>query len=200
MSSSVDPEPQVLRLNVAATASRSRIYGPGERFVVWLQGCAIRCPGCWNRAMWDFVPRRLVAPADLAREILAVPGLEGITLLGGEPLHQADALVELFDAVHKAGLSVMLFTGYEVDEVTSAGERAALQRADLVVAGRYDAAQRDTSLIWRGSRNQRVIAQGPRYAHAIRDEANQIEIVLSPSGSIEVRGFPDAWLWQALLA
>ena len=52
-----------LLLNVARWITRSRVNGPGERFVLWLQGCSLRCPGCWNPDTWSHAPRQ-VLPID----------------------------------------------------------------------------------------------------------------------------------------
>ncbi len=186
------------RLNLAALAPRTEIYGPGHRFAVWVQGCRIRCPGCWNREMWSARPRHLMTPEDLASRILQEDGLDGITLLGGEPLHQAPLLIRMIDRLRGSGLSVMVFTGYELEDLTSGPAKELLDRTDLLVCGPYVEARRDTSLVWRGSTNQRVLVLGPRYTGLLAPEATQIEVVLAPDGRAEVRGFPEEWVWEAL--
>ncbi|MCA9706513.1 MAG: radical SAM protein [Myxococcales bacterium] len=84
-----------MRLNLARTLPKSAANGPGERFVVWVQGCPLACPGCWNPDTWSFAPRRVVEVAAMAEEILAVSGIEGVTFTGGEPFMQAHALAAL---------------------------------------------------------------------------------------------------------
>lgn len=181
-------------LNLAGFAPRSRIYGPGVRFALWVQGCSLHCPGCWNRDTWKFRPRDVWDVEILVARVLSEPGLEGVTLLGGEPMDQAEQLIPFLERVRGAGLSVMTFTGYELDELTTPARQAVLARTDLIVTGRYLEAERDTGLLWRGSRNQQVLPLGPRYAALVLDEANQFEVILDAEGRLEVRGFPPEWL------
>ena len=98
-----------MKLNLARTLHRSAANGPGERFVVWVQGCPLACPGCWNPDTWSF-ERRVVRDIDeLAAEILSVEDIEGVTFTGGEPFAQARALAELARRVRHRGLSAFVF-------------------------------------------------------------------------------------------
>src|SRR6476646_9130931 len=106
-----------MRVNVARTLPRSAANGPGERFVVWVQGCPRACPGCWNPDTWAFERRDLREVDDLIAEVLSTDGIEGVTFTGGEPFAQARALAEIARAVRATGLSVFVFTGYELDEL-----------------------------------------------------------------------------------
>jgi len=181
-------------LNIASVAPRSEIYGPGVRFVIWVQGCALGCPGCWNTELWSLEPRRLMSPDELAREILRDDGLEGITLLGGEPMHQARGLLRLVRLVRRRGLSVMTYTGFEPVELRAREQRALAMRSDILVTGRYVAAERDVQLRWRGSRNQQVRFPTPRYRGLGPEEANEVEITLDANGVASLRGYPPEWL------
>ena len=93
------------RLNLGAIQERSAVNGPGERFVLWLQGCPLRCPGCCNPEFQPLVPRHLLVVEELAGRILAVPGIEGVTYSGGEPTVQARGLACLSERLRPAGLS-----------------------------------------------------------------------------------------------
>lgn len=181
----MSPEP---RLNVARWIDRSAVNGPGERFVLWLQGCSLRCAGCWNPDTWSHAPRRLVAVSEVLARL--GDGLDGVTLTGGEPFEQADALLPLLDAVRARGLSVMVFTGHELSELTAASQRQMLDRCDVVVTGRYVAAQRVADLGWRGSANQRVHFLSDRYGAEDVPAGHETEIILGPDGSIAITGFP----------
>jgi hypothetical protein len=100
--------------------------GPGARAVMWVQGCPVRCPGCCNPGTHRFAAGNWVAVDDLAHEILALrQHIQGVTISGGEPLAQADALTELLLIVRtQSDLSVVLFTGYAWDELpTILGQR-----------------------------------------------------------------------------
>lgn len=178
------------RINVAHVLPRSAANGPGERFVVWVQGCPLRCPGCWNPDTWDPTPRRLESPASLLALVDATPGLDGVTLTGGEPFAQARALLPFARGVAQRGHSLFAFTGYDLGELESPDQRALLGLVDVLVAGRYVAAERSTELPWRGSRNQIIHRLSPRgLALAFPDEACW-EVVLSAAGEGVVTGFP----------
>jgi len=147
----VPPEPPVL--NLAHWMPRSRVNGPGERFVIWVQGCGLGCKGCWNPDTWSFAPRNEVAAASVMGWISATPGIEGVTFSGGEPFAQATALVPLARAIQTAGLSLMIFTGHELEELRSDAARELLSLTDILVTGRYVERERDLTLRWRGSQN-----------------------------------------------
>lgn len=181
-----------LALNVAQWVPRSRVNGPGERFVLWLQGCGLACPGCWNPDTWSFAPRHLVPPATVMEWIGATPDIEGVTFSGGEPFAQAPALLPLARSIRERGLSLMIFTGHELSELRGEAHRALLGLTDIVVTGRYVESQRDLSLRWRGSRNQEVHFLTPRYAPSLLDEpAAAVEIVIESDGSVRLTGFPE---------
>src|SRR5205809_135380 len=101
-------------LQIAQIVPCTEAEGPGRRFAIWFQGCPLRCPGCCNP---EFLPfkggeeqqfDRLLNEIEEAQSL----GIEGITLLGGEPFaHSAGAAI-LAREVHERGLSVMIFSGY----------------------------------------------------------------------------------------
>lgn len=177
-------------LNVARWIARSRVNGPGERFVLWLQGCSLRCPGCWNPDTWSHAPRKVMTLEALEAEVRAAGAVEGITLSGGEPFEQAAALVPFLDGVRARGLSVMIFTGYEMDELTSDAARAVLGRCDVLVTGRYVASQRSLDLAWRGSHNQRVHFLTARYDERDLPRSGEVEVHIGADGGVEITGFP----------
>jgi len=76
-------------VNVAHMVERCRVLGPGIRFVLWAQGCLLRCPGCHNPQFQPFVSRIWLHVETLAHIVLQVPDIEGLTLVGGEPFFQA---------------------------------------------------------------------------------------------------------------
>ena len=179
-----------MRLNLARTLTRSAVNGPGERFVLWVQGCPLACRGCWNPDTWAFTRRDLRSVDELAAIILATAGIEGVTFTGGEPFVQARALTALAERVRAAGLSVFVFTGYDVDELTRPEHLALLAVTDVLVAGRYIESQRAFSLAWRGSANQRVHFLSDRYGPAEMQEVAEVEFHLGADGTLTVTGFP----------
>lgn len=151
-----------------------RTLGPGLRAVVWVQGCTLRCPGCLAPESWDPAGGEAVEVEDLAAWVLGRAGIEGVTVSGGEPFEQAEALVALVDAV-RAGrdLGWMAYSGYALEWLTRRGteaQRALLARLDLLVDGPY-VEERHASLLWRASSNQRVHSLTPRYAAALASPA-----------------------------
>jgi len=179
-----------MRVNVARTLARSAVNGPGERFVIWVQGCPLACPGCWNPDTWSFARRQLRDVSDVLAEILATTGIEGVTFTGGEPFAQARALAELGRAVKDAGVSVFVFTGYDIDELTTDAHQALLDVTDVLVDGRYIEAQRAEGLPWRGSSNQRVHFLTNRYNEADMVDAPEVEFHLGTDGGMTITGFP----------
>jgi anaerobic ribonucleoside-triphosphate reductase activating protein len=179
-----------MRLNLARTLARSAANGPGERFVVWVQGCPLACAGCWNPDTWPFERRDLRSVNDLLAEIRGTDGIEGVTFTGGEPFAQARALTLLATQVRSSGLSVFVFTGYELHELARPEHRALLAVTDVLVAGRYVEAQRATGLAWRGSANQRVHFLTDRYGPGDLDAVAEVEFHLSGDGTLTVTGFP----------
>jgi len=181
-------------LNIAHTIPRSAVNGPGERFVLWVQGCTLGCPGCWNPETWSRKPQRIVHALDLADEILTTTAIEGITLTGGEPFQQAAQLTPLVSRVRAVGLSVVVFTGYDLEELVTEEQQTLLLLCDVVVAGRYRKRQRSQEFGWRGSSNQQVHFLTSRYTPAAIPIASECEIHIAPSGSLTLTGFPPVGL------
>ena len=166
-----DAYPASVRLRVAETCAATRALGPGLRSVAWVQGCPFRCRGClapdWIPAD---APAREVRPADLAAELLAHPGVTGITFSGGEPMAQAAGLAEVIAiARRERDLTLICFTGYRLAELRErppgAGVAELLARTDVLIDGRY-VAQRNDGHGLRGSSNQQVHMLTGRLAHA----------------------------------
>ena len=179
-----------MRLNLARTLARSAANGPGERFVVWVQGCPLACPGCWNPDTWSFADRDLRELPDLMDEILTTAGIEGVSFTGGEPFAQARALAKLGRTVHSAGLSVFVFTGYDLAELEWEAARDLLAETDVLVSGRYLQGKATLSLPWRGSANQQVHFLTERYGPAAMAEAAAVEVLVAADGTLTLTGFP----------
>jgi len=182
-------------MNIAHIENRSFIYGPGCRFVIWTQGCSIRCAGCWNYDMWGFEPN-IVMPVDklLERIIAEKHSIEGITLLGGEPLDQAEECVELLRLCRAQDLTTMLFTGYEFEELEKKADGGLLELCDILITGRYDETKRTVNHQWIGSTNQEIRFLTDAYRGYELKNANYMEIDIEDDGRITTLGFPpDNW-------
>jgi anaerobic ribonucleoside-triphosphate reductase activating protein len=125
-------------------------------------------------------------------------GVEGVTLLGGEPFDQAAALAEVARAARALGLSVMTFTGYTLEALRARrdpGTRALLAATDLLVDGPYVAARPERARRWVGSTNQRFHFLTGRYAPGIEAvpagaPAETVEVSISPDGRVAANGWP----------
>ena len=188
------------QLNVAAWREHTEAEGPGVRFALWVQGCPMRCPGCCNPHYLEDRQATLRPTDEVAAQIIQTPGIEGVTLIGGEPFWQAAALARLSAQVRQAGLSVMVFTGFTLKHLRRqqrADIDAFLAQIDLLVDGPYVQEQRVTDRRWIGSANQRVHFLTPRYAHMAEQErgwdqgANTIELRMV-GAEIFINGYPEA--------
>lgn len=147
-------------LNLFGIADESIVDGDGIRFVIFTQGCPHHCPGCHNPGTHDFSRGQSVTIGKLLRDIAENPLLSGVTFSGGEPFCQPEPLAKLAAAIHRLGLDVTVYTGYTLEELlamASPAIRALLDQADVLVDGKYIEAERDLTLRFRGSANQRVI-------------------------------------------
>ncbi|MFD6415280.1 4Fe-4S single cluster domain-containing protein [Streptomyces sp. NPDC060194] len=186
-------------LRIGAVTACTSAEGPGRRFAVWTQGCSLRCPGCFNPHLWGARGGQRRVAADLASEALREARerrIEGVTLLGGEPFEQADACAAFAAEVRAAGLSVMVFTGYDLEFLEGAGRPSGaaelLARTDLLVDGRYCADLPDRRRPWVGSTNQRFHFLTRRYAYleaALTTLPDRVEVRVSPSGDVVVNGW-----------
>lgn len=179
-------------MNIAHIEEHSYIYGPGCRFVIWVQGCSIHCKGCWNKEMWSFESKIILSVPDLLLKIEKEKVLiEGITLLGGEPLDQFAEVSELLIECREFGLSTMLFTGYEMSEFAEKQMNSILDNLDILITGRYDKVKRTMSHQWIGSTNQEIHFLTDRYAGYEIENHNYTEITINADGSTTILGFPD---------
>lgn len=141
-------------MRIAGTLPCSLVNGEGIRFVVFLQGCAHRCPGCQNPETWDFYGGQEVDPEDIAEQYMKHAHLlDGITLSGGDPFYQEIECLELLDLLPD-GTNVWVYTGFTFEEVK---DRELTKRADVIVDGPYIESKRSERLTYRGSTNQRII-------------------------------------------
>lgn len=179
-------------MNIAHIEKQSFIYGPGCRYVVWVQGCSIHCKGCWNKEMWSFKDRNLMSVEDLFAKIENEKHLiEGVTLLGGEPLDQFEDVCELLSKCNNDALSTMVFTGYEMQEIREKRMSEILELSDIIVTGRYDQTKRTLNHQWIGSTNQEIHFLSGRHKKFIQKDSNYVEVSIDDFGCTTLLGFPD---------
>jgi len=148
-------------LRLFGTADDSIVDGPGIRFAIFTQGCSHRCPGCHNPGAQSFGGGTDSTVEDLWEHIQANRLLKGITLTGGEPFEQAEALIALARRVRESGLNVWAYSGYLYEQLLAGvpGEAATLllEQVDVLVDGPFVESLKSLDLRWRGSANQRII-------------------------------------------
>lgn len=174
------------------------LYGPGKRLVLFCQGCSLRCHGCSNAHLWAFNKGLDISVEQLCN-LVNQQDVEGITLLGGEPLDQCVEVAELIVRIKQLGKTVVLFTGYQHKELTQTAQKQAWALADLVVSGRYVESKRNLYLQFRGSTNQRVYRHKGKYInYALTDGQTMAVFEVDENGQLTARGFIDNGLNQAL--
>jgi anaerobic ribonucleoside-triphosphate reductase activating protein len=184
-------------LRVAQIVPCTEAEGPGWRFALWFQGCPLRCPGCCNPEMLPFEGGDRISVAEVLAQLRTAAtahDLEGLTLLGGEPLAHAAGAAALARGAHALGLTVMVFSGYTLEEARALPDPAVcdlLAETDILVDGPYLREQPETRRRWIGSANQRVHflsargrADDPRWLLP-----NTLEIRLRGT-ELSVNGFP----------
>ncbi len=179
-------------MNIAHIEESVSIYGPGDRFVIWTQGCSIRCKGCWNTDMWSFEEKNEVSKERILELIREHQGaVEGVTFIGGEPLNQFNELLWLTKKIQELEMSTVVFTGFELEEIKSCNHKLLLEYLDIIIAGRYQQDQRTINHQWIGSTNQEIHFLTTRYSESIISNGNYIEIILDEYGRETLLGFPD---------
>lgn len=139
----------------------SIVNGPGLRAVLWVQGCRQHCPGCQNPETWteDSDVGAIVKIDKVKEELAKLKGQSGITFCGGEPLLQAKACLEIARyCKQELGWSVWSFTGLIFEQLPSDGPvREFINELDALIDGPFIMSQRDLTMKFRGSRNQRIL-------------------------------------------
>lgn len=181
---------------IHAVLPRSRANGPGLRYVIWSQGCTLGCPGCFNPQTHSPSGPGLVREVgEVADAVLAEPGLEGVTLSGGEPLEQPAAVAAFCRQVRaRSGLGIVVLTGFTRAEIEHDPARwAAVGDADMVIAGRYNA-RRHLGSGLRGSANKVYWARTGRYRAGDFATVPEVELIVAPDGTLTVTGLPEGEL------
>lgn len=185
----------------------SRANGPGLRSVVYFQGCSLNCAGCWNPDTHKFRGNEISVTSVVRRfeDAMGLAALEGVTLSGGEPMQQANAVAELMKELREfvPGASFGMFTGYTDAELdagsyvtrptTNEEHRRDLWRCirrelDFAIMGRYERTEAIGQPL-RTSSNQRLHLFSSRYSEADFD-LQLIEVDIGSDGRSVVTGFP----------
>lgn len=150
-------------LRLAGFETDSIVDGPGVRLTIFVQGCSHCCPGCHNPETHDPLGGREV---NLDQLIDLIPGsnnsIDGVTISGGEPFEQAASTAALAAVIVQRGLDLVIYSGYTFEELLAKSlsdpdTRFLLEAGRLLVDGPFILGEKDLTLPYRGSRNQRLI-------------------------------------------
>lgn len=136
------------------------VNGDGLRAVVWTQGCPNHCKGCQNPETWDYEAGFMVEVKEICERLSKFEGQAGLTFCGGEPFVQPKACREIAEYVRKnLGWNVWSFSGFKYEQIKAAGGEAweFLKSLDALIDGPFILSQKDLSLRFRGSKNQRLL-------------------------------------------
>ena len=136
--------------------------GKGFGVTLFVQGCSHHCPGCHNPTTWDFDGGFLFDENTLTKFVNAMgnPNIRRLTISGGEPFDQFCAVLALCKTVKQTWpeKDIWIFTGYTYEELMKAGwTKEISEYCDVIVDGEFRQEQRDITLAFRGSSNQRII-------------------------------------------
>lgn len=170
--------------------------GPGRRLGIWLQGCSIRCPGCISSDSWA----KRVPDVDVADLLDCIqPWLhecDGVTISGGEPFEQPEALKLLLHAIRQlSGVSILVYSGLPL-EVLENSDVVKQGLADCLISDPFDVSRGQTKYM-RGSDNQRMTcltALGYEVFSSLDrcaiDADRQLDVMFDGSGEVWLAGIP----------
>ena len=170
--------------------------GPGRRIGIWFQGCSIRCPGCISADTWGPGHRRLSLEQLLEQITPWLQEAEGITLSGGEPFDQFDALRSLLEGLRRLSkLDILVYSGYALEQL----DESLLQTnglIDALISDPYIEALSQTMAL-RGSDNQRLSLLTPLgrarlgdYERLLEPTDKALDLMFDESGSVWMAGIP----------
>ena len=176
------------KLRISGIEPESIVDGKGFRYVVFTQGCPHHCPGCHNPQTHPFSGGRVADIRDLFAQACQDPLLRGVTFSGGEPFCQPAPLAALARLAHGRGMDVTVYTGYRYEDLLAMHQPDTddlLAQTEILIDGPFLLAQRDLTLRFRGSSNQRIInmAETRRCGRIVLDEAQE-----SPAGGARPGG------------
>ncbi|MDE7379094.1 MAG: anaerobic ribonucleoside-triphosphate reductase activating protein [Paraprevotella sp.] len=145
-------------ISVIKIVEDTTVDGPGFRTTVYAAGCPNACPGCHNPQSWDIGAGRMMS-TDEIMAVIRADEFADVTFSGGDPMFQPEGFAELAKAIkNETGKNIWCYTGYTFEHLCRDDRQSELlQWIDVLVDGPYVESQRDRNILFRGSRNQRLI-------------------------------------------
>lgn len=151
-----------MNLRLAGYQTDSIVDGPGIRLSIFVQGCSHNCPGCQNPETHDPLGGSDASLEQILDLITRCDGIDGVTISGGEPFEQAASVAVLASEITIRGLDLVIYSGYIFEELllkslSDQYIRSLLEAGRLLVDGPFILDEKDLTLPYRGSRNQRLV-------------------------------------------
>lgn len=185
-------------LRIHALIPSSYANGPGERAVIWVQGCSLACAHCFNPETHATDAGTRMSVDDVLSFLSDLPATtDGLTVTGGEPLQQPGPLSRMLQRVRaETKLSIILLTGFTWEEIQRFPEcSTVLNCLDVLIAGRYDHFRRLAAGL-RGSSNKSVHFLTNRYSDADLAAVPRAEIVVGKDGELTFTGIDPVVCWE----
>jgi|TARA_B100000315_G_scaffold198302_1_gene189795 anaerobic ribonucleoside-triphosphate reductase activating protein len=178
-------------MNIHSIIPNNRVNGPGNRFVIWMQGCSLDCPGCWNPETHSFNSGNDISRNDLLALIKKEKNIEGITISGGEPFEQPIQLYKFTKHIRiHTSLSQIIYSGYTIEEIQKEKiMKSVLSNIDVLIDGRYNSLKSSKSGFI-GSTNQNHHFLTNRYSENDFKHQNRLEYHFLKDGTTTLSGFP----------
>ncbi|MCR5780867.1 MAG: anaerobic ribonucleoside-triphosphate reductase activating protein [Bacteroidaceae bacterium] len=145
-------------MRILSILEDTTVDGPGFRTSIYCAGCTHHCPECHNPQSWDKDGGTEMSVEEVMQTIEADP-FANVTFSGGDPMQQAEGFTELARAIKtRTNKTIWCYTGYTFEALLRMpAQRALLELIDVLVDGPFLVAEKDPDLLFRGSRNQRLI-------------------------------------------
>lgn len=146
----------ITTLQVLDIIPGTSVDGPGLRTSIYIAGCRHQCPQCHNPQTWDFNQGKPMTIGEIM-EIVEENGFN-VTLTGGDPIYSLPVISPLAKAIYEAGYSIWLYTGFTFEQLlTIPMAKEIFPFVEAIVDGPFEIENRDISLCFRGSSNQRIV-------------------------------------------
>ncbi|WP_142413303.1 anaerobic ribonucleoside-triphosphate reductase activating protein [Hathewaya massiliensis] len=150
------------QIRLSGIIFESLVNGPGIRRVFFSQGCIHNCKGCFNPHTHNFEGGEEFKISLLVEEVKKNPMLSGVTFSGGDPFEQAESFYYLAKEIKKLELNIWCYTGYTFEYISNNMYkrkfwRELLSNVDVIIDGKFIKEEKDETLKYRGSKNQRII-------------------------------------------
>lgn len=150
------------KIRISGVEKESTVDGPGFRYVLFTQGCTHNCAGCHNVETHDIDGGIEVEINEIIKDIKTSPYLTGVTFSGGDPIVQSHKLIELSRQIKLLGLNLIIYTGYTFEDLLALSNNTnklneLLAYVDILIDGKFILQEKDLTLAFKGSTNQRAI-------------------------------------------